>query len=228
MILLSPSMLAGDLTNLAEAVRAVERGGAPLLHLDVMDGHFVPNLTFGTEVVKAIAGLKTGLAIDAHLMVERAEDYIPEFLKLGCRYITVHQEACTHLHRRLAQIREGGAIAGVAINPGTPVSVLEDLLDAIDMILIMSVNPGFAGQGLIPFCLDKARKARELIDRSGREILLQIDGGVKLDNLKVVVETGVDSIVSGSGVYGAKDVEGRTQEFVKKLKELEAELGRDR
>jgi ribulose-phosphate 3-epimerase len=223
MIELSPSVLAGDLTHLAEAVLAVERGGATMLHLDIMDGHFVPNLTYGYDVVKAIAGLETGLDLDAHLMVEKPEDYIPSFLELGVRYITVHQEACTHLHRRLVEIREGGAIAGVALNPATPLASIEDLLEAIDMILIMSVDPGFAGQSFIESCLEKTVKAREMIDRSGRNILLQMDGGIKLDNLRKVLGAGLDSIVSGSGVYGADDVEGRTREFVKRLKEYEEE-----
>jgi len=223
MIQLSPSVLAGDLSDLEEAVKAVERGGATMLHLDIMDGHFVPNLTFGYDMVKAIADLNTGLDLDAHLMVEHPEDYIPSFLDLGVKYITVHHEGCTHLHRRLAEIREGGAIAGVALNPATPLASLEDLLDAVDLILIMSVDPGFAGQGFIGFCLDKIVKARQLIDTSKRSILLQVDGGVKLSNLREIVGAGVDSVVSGSGVYGADDVEGRTREFVKKLKEYEAE-----
>jgi ribulose-phosphate 3-epimerase len=215
---LSPSILAGDLTNLEEAIGAVERGGATMLHLDIMDGHFVPNLTFGLEVVKAIAGLKSGLDLDAHLMVDHPGDYIPGLLELGVRYITVHQEACTHLHRRLVQIREGGAIAGVALNPGTPLSALDGLLEAIDMILIMSVDPGFAGQSFIDLCLEKTVEAKKMIDSTGRNILLQIDGGVKLNNLEKIAGTGVDSIVSGSGVYGADDVEERTREFVKKLR----------
>ncbi len=227
MIQLSPSVLAGDLTNLREAVKVVERGGATMLHLDMMDGHFVPNLTFGTMIVKAIAGLKCGMDLDAHLMVERPEEYIRQLLDLGVKYITVHQETCPHLHRRLAEIRVGGAIAGVAINPGTPVSVLGDLLDAIDMILIMSVDPGFAGQCFIESCLGKAREARRMIDASGREILLQMDGGIKLKNLKDVVAAGVDSVVSGSGVYGAEDIEGRVREFIEKLAEYEKEVRPD-
>ncbi len=221
MIQLSPSILAGDLTDLKDAVKAVEKGGATMLHLDIMDGHFVPNLTFGLEVVKAIADLKSGLDLDAHLMVDHPEDYIPGLLDLGVRYITVHQEACTHLHRRLVQIREGGAVAGVALNPGTPLSTLEGLLEAIDLILIMSVDPGFAGQSFIDLCLEKTVRARRMIDSAGIDILLQIDGGVKLDNLEKIARTGVDSIVSGSGVYGADNVEKRTREFVDKLRELE-------
>ena len=219
MIELSPSILAGDLTDIEEAVGAVERGGATMLHLDVMDGHFVPNLTFGYDVVKAIARVNRGLDLDAHLMVERPEDYIPSFLDLGVKFITVHQEACTHLHRRLDEIRSGGGVAGVALNPGTPLSSIEDLLDDLDLILIMSVDPGFAGQGFIPSMLKKAAKAREMIDATGRPIILQIDGGIKLDNLRQVAEAGVDSVVSGSGVYGADDVEGRVREFVKRLAE---------
>ena len=224
MIQLSPSVLAGDLSDLEEAVNAVERGGATMLHLDVMDGRFVPNLTFGYDLVRAIAGLNTGLDLDAHLMVERPEDYIPLFLDLGVKYITVHQEVCIHLHRRLAEIREGGAIAGVALNPATPISSLEDILDAVDMILVMSVDPGFAGQVFLDFCLDKAKKAREMINSSKKSILLQMDGGIKLINLREVVGAGVDSVVSGSGVYGVDDVEGRVREFVKKLEEYEEEL----
>jgi ribulose-phosphate 3-epimerase len=222
---LSPSVLAGDLTDLAGAVRAVERGGATMLHLDIMDGHFVPNLTFGCEVVRAIAGLGTSLDLDAHLMVERPEDYIPGLLDAGVKYITVHQEAGVHLHRRLAEIRQGGAIAGVALNPGTPLAAIGDLFEALDMILIMSVDPGFAGQSFIGHCLGKAVKAREMIDASGREILLQMDGGIKLENLREVLAAGLDSFVSGSGVYGADDVEARTREFIARLKEYDAEAG---
>jgi ribulose-phosphate 3-epimerase len=221
MIELSPSILAGDLTDLKEAVGAVERGGATMLHLDIMDGHFVPNLTYGYDLVKAIASVNKGLDLDAHLMVEKPEDYIPSFLDLGVKYITVHQESSTHLHRRLDEIHEGGGIAGVALNPGTPLSSIEDLLDDIDLILIMSVDPGFAGQGFIASMLKKTVKARKMIDDSGRRILLQIDGGIKLDNLKEVVEAGVDSVVSGSGVYGADDIEGRVREFVERLEEYE-------
>ncbi len=222
MIELSPSILAGDLTDLREAVGAVERGGATMLHLDIMDGHFVPNLTFGCDLVRAVARVNDHLDLDAHLMVERPEDYIPQLLDLGVKYITVHQEASTHLHRRLVEIRDGGAVAGVALNPATALSLLEDLLDDIDMILIMSVDPGFAGQSFLEPCLNKAIKAGTMIKASGREILLQIDGGVKLGNLEKVARSGVDSVVSGSGVYGSDNVEGRVREFIEKLMEYEA------
>jgi ribulose-phosphate 3-epimerase len=203
-ILVAPSILSADFSRLGEEVRAVEAAGADWMHLDVMDGHFVPNLTIGPGIVKAVDRV-TNLPLDVHLMIDNPADFIEEFAKAGADYLVVHQEGQPHLHRLVGLIRELGVKAGVALNPSTPLSTLADILPDIDLLLIMSVNPGFGGQSFIPGALAKLRAAREMIDRVNPAVLLEIDGGIKADNAAAVREAGVDAIVSGSGIYGHKD-----------------------
>jgi ribulose-phosphate 3-epimerase len=201
---IAPSILSADFGRLAEEVRAAERAGADWMHLDVMDGHFVPNLTIGPGIVKAVDRV-TNLPLDVHLMIDNPAEFIDEFAKAGADYLVVHQEGQPHLHRLVGRIRELGVKAGVALNPSTPLSTLEDILPEIDLLLIMSVNPGFGGQSFIPGALAKLRAARAMIDRVNPAVLLEIDGGIKADNAAAVRETGVDAMVSGSGIYGHKD-----------------------
>ena len=203
-VLIAPSILSADFSRLGEEVRAVEAAGADWIHLDVMDGHFVPNLTIGPGVVKAVDRV-TNLPLDVHLMIDNPRDFIEEFVKAGADYLVVHQEGQPHLHRLVGRIRELGAKAGVAVNPSTPLSSLADILPDVDLLLIMSVNPGFGGQAFIPGAVAKLRAAREMIDRVNPAALLEIDGGIKADNAAAVREAGVDAIVSGSGIYGNRD-----------------------
>jgi ribulose-phosphate 3-epimerase len=203
-VLVAPSILSADFSRLGEEVRAVEAAGADWIHLDVMDGHFVPNLTIGPAIVKAVDKV-TDLPLDVHLMIDNPAEFVEEFAKAGADYIVVHQEGQPHLHRLVGRIRELGAKAGVALNPSTPLAALADILPDIDLLLIMSVNPGFGGQAFIPGAIAKLRAARELIDRVNPAALLEIDGGIKADNAAAVRAAGVDAIVSGSGIYGHQD-----------------------
>ena len=203
-VLIAPSILSADFSRLGEEVRAVEAAGADWMHLDVMDGHFVPNLTIGPAIVKAVDRV-TDLPLDVHLMIDNPGDFIEEFVRAGADYLVVHQEGQPHLHRLVGRIRELGVKAGVALNPSTPLGTLADILPDIDLLLIMSVNPGFGGQAFIPGAIAKLRAAREMIDRVKPAVLLEIDGGIKADNAAAVREAGVDAIVSGSGIYGHRD-----------------------
>jgi len=200
-VLIAPSLLASDLGRLAEEVKAVEAAGADLLHFDVMDGHFVPNLTFGFPVIEALKKI-TKLPIDAHLMIQNADAYLERFAEVGCDWLSVHVEACPHLHRTLGRIRELGMRAGVAINPGTPLSAIDAVLDATDFVLVMSVNPGFGGQSFIETALPKIEKLRKKIDASGRDIILEVDGGVNAKTAPRVIEAGATALVAGTAVYG--------------------------
>ena len=213
---LAPSILSADFSRLEEEVRSIEAGGAHLIHVDVMDGHFVPNISFGAAVMKSLSG-KTGLPFDVHLMIEDPDRYLEDFMTDTTKYITVHQEACVHLHRTIEHIRQLGTGAGVSINPATPLYVLEDILPQVDLVLIMTVNPGFGGQKLIPQALDKIRILDEIRRDRGLDFTIEVDGGVTLDNVAEVADAGTDIIVAGSAVFGAEDIEKTVGEFCRIL-----------
>lgn len=200
-IKIAPSLLSADFSRLGEDIKLVEEGGADVIHYDVMDGHFVPNLTIGPLVLKDIRKC-TKLPIDVHLMITDPDQYIPAFAKAGADMISVHVEACTHLHRTVQLIKEHNCKAGVVLNPHTPLNTLDMILPSLDFVLIMSVNPGFGGQKLIPETLDKIAELKQILIQRGLDhIEIEIDGGVKLDNIKAVIDAGTDIIVSGSGIY---------------------------
>ena len=210
---LAPSMLAADFSRLGEQVSAIDQAGADYLHVDVMDGHFVPNISFGADVMKSLAG-KTRLPFDVHLMIEDPDKYAASFVTETTRYITVHLEACRHIDRTLHYIRDLGARAGVAINPGTPVAMLSEVLGIADLVLVMSVNPGFGGQKFIPSALDKIRELDRIRKENGYNYMIEIDGGVTTGNAAEVKAAGTDILVAGSAVFGAPDIAARTKEFL--------------
>lgn len=202
---IAPSLLSADFANLERDIKMVESAGAQLLHIDVMDGHFVPNITIGPLVVDAVKKVST-IPLDVHLMIENPGDYVDAFIDAGADYLTIHVEATTHLHRVLQKIRSRGVKAGVSLNPHTPLSAIEEVLDELDLILIMSVNPGFGGQSFIPNSLDKIFRLKEMLKaKKANHIEIEIDGGIKLDNIKTVSDAGVDIFVSGSGIFGVQD-----------------------
>ncbi|HEX8288190.1 MAG TPA: ribulose-phosphate 3-epimerase [Pyrinomonadaceae bacterium] len=198
---IAPSILSADFTRLSEEIRAIEAGGAGILHFDVMDGRFVPNITIGLPVLKSVRKA-TNLPIDCHLMIVEPSRYAAEFVEAGADMVSVHIEADPHLQRTLTAIREAGGKAGIAINPATPLSALEESLPHSDFILLMSVNPGFGGQKFIPTSIDKLRRLRRMIDERGLEVKIEIDGGIDADNIKQIVESGAEIIVAGSSVFG--------------------------
>jgi len=203
--LIAPSILSADFARLGEDVKAVLDAGADIVHFDVMDNHFVPNLTIGPLICDALRNYGIDAPIDVHLMVEPVDRIIPDFARAGATYITFHPEASRHIDRSLALIREEGCKAGLVFNPATPLDCLEYVIDKVDMVLLMSVNPGFGGQKFIPSALDKLRQARRIIDDSGREIRLEIDGGVKVDNIGDIAAAGADTFVAGSAIFGSDD-----------------------
>ena len=200
MKLIAPSILAADFTNLEKDIRYVEMGGADIIHCDIMDGRFVPNISFGPMVVESVNRI-TNLPLDVHLMIKEPDSIIPEFIKAGADYITVHQEEVVHLHRTISNIKELGAKAGVVINPATPVSTLEDILEFVDMVLVMSVNPGFGGQKFIESSLNKIKKLDEIRKEKDYKYLIEIDGGIGPKNIKKVSDAGCDVFVAGSSVF---------------------------
>ncbi len=212
-MILAPSILSADLGHLADELQRAERGGAGLVHLDVMDGHFVPNITLGPLVVQA-ARKATRLPIDAHLMIEHAERYVDAFADAGAGWISVHVEAQPHLQRTLAHLRGRGLRAGVALNPATPLSALEEILPDADYVLVMSVNPGFGGQRFLPGSLDKVRRLRRMVQERGLSVAIEVDGGVEAGNVKALVEAGAEILVAGSAVFGQGDVEASARRLI--------------
>ena len=199
---IAPSILAADFAKLGQEVDDVIAAGADLIHFDVMDNHYVPNLSVGPLVLESLRRRGVDAPVDVHLMVKPVDRLIGDFLAAGADFISIHPEASEHPHRSLGLIREGGAKAGLVLNPGTAAAVLEPLVDAVDLVLVMSVNPGFGGQAFIPSSLDKVRAIRRLIDAAGRDIRLEIDGGIKVDNIGATAAAGADTFVAGSAVFG--------------------------
>lgn len=212
---IAPSILSADFSCLGEEVKRIDLAGADLVHIDVMDGRFVPNITFGPPVIKSIRKV-TKLPFDVHLMIDSPERYIEEFVKAGADYITVHAESTTHLHRTLQLIKSFGIKAGVVLNPATSLDVLEYVLDEIDIVLIMTVNPGFGGQSFIEATKEKIKRLRKIIDERKLPIEIQVDGGVKLNNIEEIAKCGADIFVAGSAVYGADDIEATIREMKEK------------
>jgi len=200
---IAPSILSADFARLGEEVDNVLKSGADIVHFDVMDNHYVPNLTIGPLVCEALRSHGVTADIDVHMMVKPVDRIIPDFAKAGATYITFHPEASEHIDRSLQLVRESGCKSGLVFNPATPLSYLDYVLDKVDMVLLMSVNPGFGGQSFIPATLDKLRETRKMIDASGYDIRLEIDGGVKVDNIREIAEAGADTFVAGSAIFGA-------------------------
>jgi ribulose-phosphate 3-epimerase len=218
---LAPSILSADFGNLAEQVRAVERGGAGAIHLDVMDGHFVPNLTIGPPVVKAVDGITT-LPLDVHLMIEEPDRYLEAFREAGADWISVHQEAVPHLHRTVTRIRELGASPGVVLNPATPLATLEEILEFVDFVLLMSVNPGFGGQTFIPSALQKVAALKGMISRRRSGVRIEVDGGVGAGNAADLVRSGADILVAGNAVFGKGDPAGNVRDLLARMRGAES------
>lgn len=212
MALLAPSILAADFTNLSQQIRLTELAGADWIHCDIMDGHFVPNITFGPILVSA-AKRSTKLPVDVHLMIENPDNYLESFINAGANYVTVHQEEVTHLNRTVARIKELGAKAGVALNPATPVDFLKDIAEYIDLVLIMSVNPGFGGQSFIANSLKKIKEAVKLRENSNANFLIEVDGGVDSHTAASILEAGCDVFVSGSAIFKADNISAATAEL---------------
>lgn len=201
---IAPSILSADFARLGEQVSEATAAGADYIHLDVMDGRFVPNITFGPVVVESLKSY-TNLPLDAHLMIVEPERRIPDFIQAGVDHVTVHAEACTHLHRVIQQIKDGGCRAGVALNPATPIAAIEESLPFLDIVLILTVNPGFGGQTLIPEVLDKVSRLRAIIDERGYEVEVEVDGGVNAQTAADVVNAGADTLVAGSAVFNRRE-----------------------
>ena len=218
MIELAPSILSADFTRLAAQVHPAIEGGATVLHVDVMDGHFVPNLTLGPATVAALRK-EVEVPLDCHLMVENPDDFIPMFIEAGANWISVHQEACVHLHRTLEHIKSHGALAGVVVNPATPVATLEAVLHMVDYVLIMSVDPGFGGQKFIPYSLEKIQKLAMMRAAHGHHFRIEVDGGVALDTVADVVRAGAEVLVAGSAIFGHGDIRQNAEQLLQKARQ---------
>ena len=214
--ILAPSILSADFKVLGEQIRITSDNGAKYLHFDVMDGMFVPSISFGMPVLKSIQGVSPQV-MDVHLMITEPIRYVEEFAKAGADIITVHAEACKHLDRTIEVIKEHDVLAGVALNPATPLEAVEYILPKVDMVLLMTVNPGFGGQSYISYCTEKIRKLKEMIERQGLKTDIQVDGGINLDNVEMVMDAGANIIVAGSAVFKG-DVEQNVQEFLNRMK----------
>jgi len=212
MVKMAPSILSADFGHLLDDIKKVEEAGVELLHIDIMDGHYVPNISFGPVVLKSIQG-KTSVPFDVHLMIENPDQYIESFVQSGADIITVHAEATVHLHRTIQNIKSHGVKAAVSLNPATPLVVLEEVLPELDMVLLMSVNPGFGGQSFIETTLDKITRLRKMITDRGLDIDIQVDGGVKLTNAKAIVDAGANVLVAGSAIFGTDDIAETVQKF---------------
>jgi len=214
---ISPSILSADFNKLGEEVQALEQAGADYIHVDVMDGHFVPNITIGPLVVEALRRI-TSLPLDVHLMIQNPDAYLPAFIDAGADILTVHVETTVHLHRTLTEIRKRGARAGVALNPATPLCLLEPALEYADLALVMTVNPGFGGQDFIPSTLPKIQQLRQLIDKKGWALELEVDGGIKVENIALLAKAGADVFVSGSGIFKTPHYRQTLEAMRKKMK----------
>jgi ribulose-phosphate 3-epimerase len=203
--IIAPSILSADMARLGDDTASVLAAGADFVHVDVMDNHYVPNLTFGPVIIKALRDYGIEAPMDVHLMIKPVDIIIPDFARAGASYITFHPEASEHVDRSLQLIRDNGCKSGLVFNPATPLNILSHVIDKVDMVLLMSVNPGFGGQSFIPSALDKLRQARQIIDDSGHDIRLEIDGGVKVDNIREIAEAGADTFVTGSAIFGSDD-----------------------
>ncbi|NMB09694.1 MAG: ribulose-phosphate 3-epimerase [Tissierellia bacterium] len=212
MIKIAPSILSADFSILKEQIALVEEGGADLIHLDIMDGHFVPNITFGAPVIEMLRKV-TKIPFDVHLMIENPEKYIDDFVNAGADIITVHEESTVHLHRLIQQIKDHNIKACVSLNPATPLESIEYVLEELDMVLIMSVNPGFGGQSFIPQMKEKIRRLKSMIEDRGLKMDIQVDGGVKLDNAKEIIDCGANVLVAGSAIFGSEDIIKATKDF---------------
>jgi ribulose-phosphate 3-epimerase len=217
---IAPSILSADISRLGEEVSSVVEAGADLIHVDVMDNHYVPNLTFGPLLVKSLRDYGIKIPMDVHLMVKPVDRIIPDFADAGASYITFHPEASEHIDRSLQLIRDCNCKSGLVFNPATPLDYLSHVIDKVDMVLLMSVNPGFGGQSFIPASLTKLKQAREIIDKSGREIRLEIDGGVKIDNIREIAQAGADTFVAGSAVFGSKDYQATIKAMREELRDV--------
>jgi ribulose-phosphate 3-epimerase len=218
MRLIAPSILSADFSKLGDEIKAVESAGADWIHADVMDGHFVPNITIGPLVVEAVKRV-TDLPIDVHLMIENPDNYISAFAEAGASYISVQVETCIHLNRTVQRIKDCGARAGVVLNPATPLANLEWVLEDVDYVLIMSVNPGFGGQAFIPSSLDKIKALRQQIQGRGLSVLIEVDGGVNENTIAAIASAGADVFVAGSAIFGSKDYQKTVQSFRQKISE---------